>query len=110
MGVICFRTTFAVHHIHHEGFVAVLSCLVAAAKAGNYAAAGLGYAGAALAAPAGYAGYGYGGLGYAAAPAAYGAVAAAPAIGYAAAGLAAPGYLGYGVASPYDYAGQVYPA
>merc|ERR1712018_735448 len=26
------------------------------------------------------------------------------------AGIAAPGYLGYGVASQYDYAGQVYPA
>merc|ERR1712112_773900 len=71
-----------------KAFVAVLSCLVAAAKAGNYAATGLGYATGAIAAPAAL---GYGAYGYAGA-------------------LAAPGYLGYGVASPYDYAGQVYPA
>ena len=76
--------------IYHQTFnpkqVAVLSCLVAAAKAGNYAAAGLGYAGA-LAAPA-YAGYGYGlnaygyhgAYGYGAPVAAYHGAYAIPAV------------------------------
>merc|ERR1712212_426996 len=100
MGVIYSQTTFAVHHNFNnkfimKAFVAVISSLVAAVPAGNYANAGLGYAGyaGAIAAPAT--------VGYAAAPAISGYAAAPAAVGYAgaiaapAAYAAAPAAVGY---------------